>query len=103
MKKVTATAPKTPAITPLDHVNKPPTKKAYVVVDDITPEALDLDQYSKVEQLEALGMDRLKSALMAMECKCGGLIQERAKRLFSLKGLERKDYPAKVRAKNFRV
>jgi hypothetical protein len=96
-------APKTPAITPLDHVNKPPTKKAYVVVDDITPEALDLDQYSKVEQLEALGMDRLKSALMAMECKCGGSIQERAKRLFSLKGLERKDYPAKVRAKNFRV
>uniref|UniRef100_A0A915ESP9 Matrin-type domain-containing protein n=1 Tax=Ditylenchus dipsaci TaxID=166011 RepID=A0A915ESP9_9BILA len=39
-----------------------------------------------VEELEALGMDRLKSALMAANLKCGGTLKERANRLFSTKG-----------------
>jgi hypothetical protein len=66
-------------------------------------EPLDLDEYTSPSQLEELGMDRLKGALMALGVKCGGSRPERAARLFSLKGLKREDYPIKVRAKNFKV
>jgi hypothetical protein len=31
-----------------------------------------------------------------------GTLEQRAERLFSLKGLEKKDYPNKVRAKGFK-
>lgn len=34
----------------------------------------------------SLGPDRLKSALMALGLKCGGTLEERAKRLFATKG-----------------
>jgi Replication stress response SDE2 C-terminal len=66
-------------------------------------EPLDLDEYASQSQLEELGMDRLKGALMALGVKCGGSLSERAARLFSLKGLKREDFPMKVRAKNFKV
>mmetsp|Transcript_15496 Transcript_15496/g.22916 ORF Transcript_15496/g.22916 Transcript_15496/m.22916 type:complete len:543 (+) Transcript_15496:57-1685(+) len=59
--------------------------------------------YDNASQLESLGIDRLKSILFGMGVKCGGSLQERANRLFSLKGLEREDYPQKVRGKNFVV
>ncbi|CAB9496398.1 RING finger and SPRY domain-containing protein 1 [Seminavis robusta] len=75
---------------------EPETKKAPIKV-----EALDLAKFESVAALEELGLDRLKGALMAIGVKCGGSLNERAARLFSLKGLERKDYPKKVRAKNF--
>jgi hypothetical protein len=69
----------------------------------VAVQQLDLDQYTSQSQLEELGMDRLKGALMALGVKCGGSLPERAARLFSLKGLKREDYPIKVRAKNFKV
>jgi len=69
----------------------------------MSPPLLDLDHYNTVEELQQLGMDRLKTALLAIQCKCGGSLEERAQRLFSLKGLERKDYPTKVRGRNFVV
>ena len=65
------------------------------------PELLDLEQYKSVKELEELGLDRLKSALLALKVKCGGTLQQRAERLFSLKGLDYKDFPKKVRAKGF--
>ena len=65
-------------------------------------EALDLDQYSSVQELEELGLDRLKGALMAIQIKCGGTLHERASRLFSLKGLKKEDYPKKLLAKKKR-
>ena len=34
----------------------------------------------------SLGLDRLKSALMALGLKCGGTLNERAQRLFSIRG-----------------
>ncbi len=34
--------------------------------------SLDLSNYNSVEELEALGLERLKSALMALSMKCGG-------------------------------
>jgi hypothetical protein len=33
---------------------------------------LDLSAFSSWEELATLGLDRLKSALMALELKCGG-------------------------------
>ena len=80
---------------------KPPAKKAKPAPVDEIP--LDLDEFASIEQLMELGIDRLKAALLSLQCKCGGSLEERAKRLFSLKGLERKDYPSKVRARIFVV
>ncbi|XP_026092135.1 splicing regulator SDE2 [Carassius auratus] len=50
-------------------------------------EPLDLLSVSGPEQLEALGLERLKKELMERGMKCGGTLQERAARLFSVKGL----------------
>lgn len=47
---------------------------------------LDLSAFSSAEELASLGLDRLKSALMALGLKCGGTLEERAHRLFSTKG-----------------
>lgn len=47
---------------------------------------LDLSAFSSPEELASLGLDRLKSALMALGIKCGGTLEERAQRLFSTKG-----------------
>lgn len=48
---------------------------------------LELSAFSSWEELASLGLDRLKSALMALGLKCGGTLEERAQRLFSTKGL----------------
>uniref|UniRef100_A0A2C9K4I1 Matrin-type domain-containing protein n=1 Tax=Biomphalaria glabrata TaxID=6526 RepID=A0A2C9K4I1_BIOGL len=47
---------------------------------------LDLSAFSSWEELASLGLDRLKSALMALGVKCGGTLEQRAQRLFSTKG-----------------
>lgn len=48
---------------------------------------LDLLSVSGVEDLEALGLERLKEELMQRGMKCGGTLQERAARLYSVRGL----------------
>uniref|UniRef100_A0A8C6RYG5 Replication stress response regulator SDE2 n=1 Tax=Nannospalax galili TaxID=1026970 RepID=A0A8C6RYG5_NANGA len=50
-------------------------------------EALDLLAFSSSAELELLGLERLKCELMALGLKCGGTLQERAARLFSVRGL----------------
>ncbi|XP_044742309.1 splicing factor 3A subunit 3 [Chrysoperla carnea] len=52
---------------------------------------LELSAFSSWEELASLGLDRLKSALMALGLKCGGTLEERAQRLFSTKGLKTLD------------
>merc|ERR1712088_343717 len=47
---------------------------------------LDLSAFSSPEELASLGLDRLKSALMALGLNCGGTLEERANRLFGTKG-----------------
>ncbi|VDN59138.1 unnamed protein product [Dracunculus medinensis] len=47
---------------------------------------LDLSSFESASDLAALGLDRLKSALIALGLKCGGTLQERAERLFATKG-----------------
>jgi hypothetical protein len=65
----------------------------------VAVEPLDLSKFHSANALEELGLDRLKSALMALGIKCGGTLQERAARLFSLKGLSPEQYPIKLIAK----
>ncbi|XP_038206039.1 replication stress response regulator SDE2 isoform X2 [Arvicola amphibius] len=50
-------------------------------------EAVDLFAFSSAAELESLGLERLKCELMALGLKCGGTLQERAARLFSVRGL----------------
>lgn len=48
---------------------------------------LDLLCVSGVEELEALGLERLKAELTKRGMKCGGTLQDRAARLHAVRGL----------------
>lgn len=56
-------------------------------LQDVEP--IDLLAFSSAAEMEALGLDKLKMQLMALGLKCGGTLQERAARLFSVRGLSR--------------
>jgi splicing factor 3A subunit 3 len=60
---------------------------------------LRLGLYDNVTELEALGMERLKEALEAVGMKCGGTLQARAARLWSIRGLNKEDIPSKLLSK----
>ncbi|XP_003462446.2 splicing regulator SDE2-like [Cavia porcellus] len=55
----------------------------------LTEDGLDLLAFSSAADLELLGLEKLKCALQALGLKCGGTLQERAARLFSVRGLAR--------------
>lgn len=61
---------------------------------------LDLSAFSSWEELASLGLDRLKSALMALGMKCGGTLEERAQRLFSTKSMQEIDESLLVKNKS---
>lgn len=85
---------------PVEQPKAPPAKKtAQPDAPPLEIEPLNLDQFATVHELEAIGLDRLKGALMAVGVKCGGTLTQRAERLMSLKGLDPKDYPLKILAK----
>lgn len=52
-------------------------------------ETIDLLAFSSAAEMELLGLEKLKCALQARGLKCGGTLQERAARLFSVRGLSR--------------
>lgn len=77
---------------------KPATKAAAAPI--VVVEPISLDGYTSAQELQALGLDRLKGALMAIGVKCGGTLEQRAERLFSLKGLRiPEDIPPELLAK----
>jgi splicing factor 3A subunit 3 len=45
-----------------------------------------LDNVDSAEECQALGMDKLKTELTKLGLKCGGTLEQRAQRLFSIKG-----------------
>ena len=47
---------------------------------------INIEDYSCIEDLMAIGGDHLKHTLQSMGLKCGGTVQERAIRLLSIKG-----------------
>jgi hypothetical protein len=59
----------------------------------------DFDDYSSVADLESLGLEKLKALLMERGMKCGGTLQQRAERLFSIKDLDPKDIDPALMAK----
>jgi splicing factor 3A subunit 3 len=61
---------------------------------------LRLGLFNSVDELEALGMERLKQALEAMGLKCGGTLKERADRLWSVRGKKPEEIPQKLKAKS---
>ncbi len=65
------------------------------------PKSINLDEYNSAEELESIGMSRLKDELYERGLKCGGNLKERASRLFAIKGLSRDEIPKKLRGKNF--
>ncbi|KAL7522940.1 hypothetical protein ACHAWX_007676 [Stephanocyclus meneghinianus] len=66
--------------------------------DDVT---FDLNSCKSIDELIAMDPTKLRNILLSMGVKCGGTPQERAERLFSLRGLKREEYPKKVQGKNF--
>lgn len=60
---------------------------------------LRLGMFNSPEELEVLGIDRLKEALEAIGLKCGGSLKERAQRLWSVRGKKAEDIPEKLKAK----
>lgn len=63
---------------------------------------LDLSAFTSPDELASLGLDRLKSALMALDLKCGGTLEQRADRLFSTKGKLMDEIEPSLFAKNKR-
>ena len=59
----------------------------------------ELDKMESVEELVALGLDSLKAALQTRALKCGGTLQQRAERLFSVRGLDQHQIDPAVFAK----
>lgn len=62
-----------------------------------TPRVLDLKRFHDADELRALGMDRLKEGLEALGMKCGGTLEQRADRLFSVKGKAPEDIDPKLK------
>ena len=80
-----------PQVSIPDHVN------ALISIQVTLP--LNLDEYNSPGELEALGLDVLKSALMFLGVKCGGTLQQRAERLFSIRGIPREKIDPSLFAK----
>mmetsp|Transcript_46401 Transcript_46401/g.119742 ORF Transcript_46401/g.119742 Transcript_46401/m.119742 type:complete len:505 (-) Transcript_46401:415-1929(-) len=59
----------------------------------------DFSSYASASDLEKLGMDALKTALQAHGLKCGGTLQQRAERLWAVKGKRLSEVDPKLRAK----
>ncbi|XP_074844689.1 splicing regulator SDE2 [Carettochelys insculpta] len=53
------------------------------------PRRIDLLAFNSADEIEELGLETLKLELMALGLKCGGTLQERAVRLFSVRGLSK--------------
>ncbi|XP_033052094.1 replication stress response regulator SDE2 isoform X2 [Trachypithecus francoisi] len=65
----------------------------------IDKETIDLLAFSSVAELELLGLEKLKCELIALGLKCGGTLQERAARLFSVRGLAKEQIDPALFAK----
>ncbi|GAB5365858.1 hypothetical protein AAMO2058_001094600 [Amorphochlora amoebiformis] len=52
-----------------------------------TDEKIDLNEYNSPQDLQKVGLDRLKYNLKLLGLKCGGSLKERAERLYKVKGI----------------
>ncbi|XP_007896478.1 replication stress response regulator SDE2 [Callorhinchus milii] len=63
------------------------------------PEPLDWRTLDSAGEVESLGLERLKTELMGLGLKCGGTLQERAERLFSVRGMSKDEIDPTLFAK----
>ncbi|KAG8123335.1 putative cDNA sequence BC031781 protein [Naja naja] len=71
------------------HTNASCSEKAASQLQHADTTRINLMEFNSVAELEAIGLDKLKFELLALGLKCGGTLQERAERLFSVRGLAR--------------
>jgi len=69
------------------------------VIPNQEEKPFDLNSYSSAEELESLGLEKLKLELQKLGLLCGGTLKDRAQRLFSIKGKDLKDVDSKLFAK----
>lgn len=86
----------------------PPTAVDNAVVEEapappspkpLPPLPLNLEDYSSTEELAEFGLDFLKAALTEIGVKCGGTLEERAARIWSVKGKPREEWDKSLFAK----
>jgi splicing factor 3A subunit 3 len=65
----------------------------------VDPQPLRLGMFGSPQELEVLGLERLKEALEALGLKSGGTVQERAARLWLVRGKRPEDFPANLKSK----
>lgn len=97
-------APASSSSTPIisDETSVPPTTsivKPVAIPEPTVFLPIDLDEIDSAEDLDALGLNHLKHDLQRRGLKCGGALQERASRLFSVKGLSVDDIDPSLFAK----
>ena len=71
---------------------------SYFIIFQAGP--IDLDTIASVDELLNYGLDPLKQELMRRGLKCGGTLEQRADRLFSVKGLTQEEIDPSLFAKN---
>ena len=76
-----------------------PKERKHDTAAPVRPQALDLAPFASVDALEALGLDRLKAALLAAGLKCGGTLEQRATRLWATKGKPHAEWDKHLLAK----
>ncbi len=69
--------------------------------NNVAHDPVKLEEYQLAEELQKLGLDRLRAELEARGLKCGGTLQQRAERLISVKGIRPEDIDPKLRPKDF--
>ncbi|XP_073527945.1 splicing regulator SDE2 [Phyllobates terribilis] len=77
----------------------PATGDAEQETPSVVTAAFDLCAVTSASELEVLGLEKLKVELMGLGLKCGGTLQERAARLFSVRGLNREQIDPSLFAK----
>ncbi|KAM8945398.1 splicing regulator SDE2 [Pelodytes ibericus] len=77
--------------------DRPAQETPNMSLQDTSP--MDLLTFNSAAELEALGLERLKLELVGLGLKCGGTLQERAVRLYSVKGLSKDQMDTSLFAK----
>jgi len=68
-------------------------------MEPLRKEVIDLNKYNSAEELETLGLDKLKTELQHLGILCGGTLKDRATRLFCTKGKKLSELDPKLLAK----
>jgi len=71
----------------VENIVEPNEIKTSDINKEIITEEFDINIYESADQLQELGMEKLKEELQKRFMKCGGSLKERAERLFKIKGV----------------